>query len=470
MHTLRWQSLSRLLERVIWITLLVLIPLAAIPHGLSDPWWLAAFECLVFALGALWIVNGFLVGSWSIKGRPMLIPLLVLCVYVVLQGALISADPVGTYRFLFLVVALITFGQLLRQSTSSRRRSSWLIYTTIGVVVGSAVFGLFRLILQRSSPTLSVFGLLPTEGYGQLFNRNYFASMLVMILGLELGLVLAGGVLRKHLLLHLGIITLLATSVVLTNSRGGIFAMMVQVIVLAVLFVMRRSWRNAKAGSRSSTWRRIGRLALGILFICCFVIAMSVAVIRLGGDRLEHRLEKLSSEVDDDASDPTHARRAQVWHASWQLIKANPITGVGFGAYHTTIPMYHDATGSGVPDTAINGYLDLLSGGGIIGCAIFAWFLVAFFWSARVKLRSKSAIEYATCMGALAGLFGFCVHSLVDNGLNVPINAIILTVLIVIATTDSQIIGRDLPDSVNRGDASNGHGINVLVETATMSR
>jgi hypothetical protein len=65
-RNVRRENLTQLFERVIWITLLAIIPLAAIPHGLFSLWWQAAFECLVFALGALWVLNGFLGGSWPI--------------------------------------------------------------------------------------------------------------------------------------------------------------------------------------------------------------------------------------------------------------------------------------------------------------------------------------------------------------------------------------------------------------------
>jgi O-antigen ligase len=336
-----------------------------------------------------------------------------------------------------------------------------LIYIILGVAVGSAFFGLLRIILQHSAPDLFIFGLAPFQGYGQLFNRNYFASMLVMVLGLDLGLVVADGVLRKHLLLHLGVILILATSVVLTNSRGGIFAMMVQVVLLALLFVMRRSWGSGKQGSRNSRWVLVGRLALGALLICCLVIAMSVAVTKLGGDPLEQRLEKLSAEVDDNARDRVNGRRVEVWQATWRMIKANPLVGIGFGAYQTAIPRYHDASGSEVPDTAINGYLDLLSGGGLIGCAIIAWFMITFFWKVRVNQKPKNSFDNAARVGALAGLLGLGLHSVVDNALNAPINGLILTVLIVISMGHRQVNKRNHTYTVV---TSEGHGPNVLVE------
>ena len=41
----------------------------------------------------------------------------------------------------------------------------------------------------------------------------------------------------------------------------------------------------------------------------------------------------------------TNVQRGDIWQATWQLIKANPLTGIGFGAYQTAIPAYHDASG-----------------------------------------------------------------------------------------------------------------------------
>jgi hypothetical protein len=38
---------SRILSRVIFYTLLVLIALVAVPYGTVEPWWMALFECVV---------------------------------------------------------------------------------------------------------------------------------------------------------------------------------------------------------------------------------------------------------------------------------------------------------------------------------------------------------------------------------------------------------------------------------------
>jgi len=116
------------------------------------------------------------------------------------------------------------------------------------------------------------------------------------------------------------------------------------------------------------------------------------------------------------------------------LIRLHPITGSGFGAYKTAIPAHHRASGELIPEEAHNDYLELIASGGLIGCLLAAWLIVVFLKTARDRLRQAEPIHRAACCGALAGLFGAAVHSLVDFGLHITINALIFVALAAIAT------------------------------------
>ena len=54
--------------------------------------------------------------------------------------------------------------------------------------------------------------------------------------------------------------------------------------------------------------------------------------------------------------------------------------------------------------------------------------------SVRDAFGAIDPFRRAACLGALVGLFGVAVHGVVDFGLHVTINALVCTVLIVIAT------------------------------------
>jgi len=129
----------------------------------------------------------------------------------------------------------------------------------------------------------------------------------------------------------------------------------------------------------------------------------------------------------------------EIWRATWGLITAHPIAGVGLGAYAPAIPSNHDSSGELVPQEAHNDYLELLASGGVIGGLLGLWFVLALIKSARAQLRLTDPFRRAACLGAILGLFGVAIHSLVDFGLHITINALVCAALVVIATLDGGI-------------------------------
>ena len=76
--------IARILGGTIYVSLLALIALTAIPYGTVEAWWKAVFISLVFALCILWVIEGLLSSSWRIRGLPMLAPLFALAAFAAL--------------------------------------------------------------------------------------------------------------------------------------------------------------------------------------------------------------------------------------------------------------------------------------------------------------------------------------------------------------------------------------------------
>jgi O-antigen ligase len=445
-----------LLGNAIFYALLILIALVALPYGTVEPWWQALFESAVFGLAALWLIEGFLSGSYDFPAYRILLPLVALALFGLLQMVpfggettlpltsvvrvwhALSADPHGTRQWVSEMLALILVGAMLLRYTSSRRRLSILIYLVIGVAVASALFGLLRKTTQHQ-PGFILPYLVPGFGYGQFINNNHFAFLMEMALGLTLGITVAGRVHRDRLPIYLGLSLLLAMSLVISNSRGGILSMLCQLVFLALLFPSVRPAREPlvpNAGARR--WAHVGgSLIVRAALILCLVITVSVGVVWVGGDPLLGRLEAIPREVStQDEGHRWGERRIDIWRATLRLIKAHPISGVGMGGYWAAIPEYHDASGEFTPRRAHNDYLELLASGGLIGLALGAWFVYAFVRCAHQRLRSPERFRRADCLGALVGLSGIAVHSFFDFGLHTTINAVVFMVLVVIATAD----------------------------------
>jgi O-antigen ligase len=117
------------------------------------------------------------------------------------------------------------------------------------------------------------------------------------------------------------------------------------------------------------------------------------------------------------------------------MFAAHPILGVGLGGYWIGITAYHDASGLMTPQEAHNDYLELLSSGGVIGFALGVWFVVAVVRKARENLLAENGYMRAVRFGAILGIAGVAAHSLVDFGLHIMVNAVVLLILIAIATS-----------------------------------
>ena len=141
---------ASILGTTVFICMLCLVALTAIPYGTSRPWWIAAFVSLVFALAILWLIEGWLSQSWFADSWPLVFPLAALALFSFLQtlsrGAqssnpggisfapwnAISADPYQTRFFALLLLGLTLSGVLLARYATSEKRLRIVINLEIG--------------------------------------------------------------------------------------------------------------------------------------------------------------------------------------------------------------------------------------------------------------------------------------------------------------------------------------------------
>ena len=492
-------SKSRLLRAIIFYSLIVVIALVAVPYGSVEPWWKAAFASAVFLIGTIAFLEFYLSGRKSqlpspsgIKGEgfsgvpeavssapssptllakgegdkgagksilrrhSFLLPLLALVVFGLLQtipfgssysAALsrnlprtISYDPHGTRVWATEVLALVLLAGMLLRYTTDEKKLKALVYIVMGAALAAAVFGIARQTMQHQLG----FGLpylRPGLGYAQFINKNHFAFLAEMGFGLALGAIVWRGLPRERLVIVVGAILILAGAVVLANSRGGMLAVFSQMVFAGVLrlFVspFKRHSRDEGGLNQLTRSLRASRLVHAGLMVL-LVVTIALGTIWIGGAPLSASLEAVPTEVGAPSATSRWAvRRWDIWPATLKMIKDHPIAGVGFGGYWMAITRYHNASGEMVPQEAHNDYLEFVASGGLIALLISAWFLYLYMQSVRARLREAPGrfVRAARC-GALVGISGVAVHSLVDFGLHVPANAAVLVALMVISTSD----------------------------------
>jgi len=434
-----------LLNKLIFITLVALIALAAIPYGTVEPWWKAAFVCAVFAICILALIEILLSGNERIDGGSVLLPMLALSFLAFLQTLslgsrmeadlpvwnAISADPYQTRFFALQMLALTAFLALLYRYARTERRLRVLVYTVFAVAVASAVFGILRQTTQQQTGFILPL-IKQNQGYAQFINKNHFAYLMEMAFGLGLGITLAGGVRKDRLMIYLALLLPIWTALVLANSRGGILAMLAQIVVaVPLLFSFRNDYQLPKI-AQSAGFR--------VVLLVVLIVGIMGGTLWVGGDRLASNFEATTREFNENSS-REGASRYEIWRATLKMFASHPVLGVGLGGYWIAITADHDASGLMTPQEAHNDYLELLSSGGVLGFALGVWFAVAVIGNTRKNFSTGSGYTRAVRVGAILGIAGVAVHSLVDFGLHIMANAVVFMTLILMAT--ARIVARD---------------------------
>jgi O-antigen ligase len=314
---------------------------------------------------------------------------------------------------------------LLYRYAGTERRVRVLVYTVLAIAVASAVFGIFRQTTQQETGFLLPL-LKKNQGYGQFINKNHFAFLMEMAFGLGLGIILGGGVARERLMIYVALLLPIWTALVLANSRGGILAMLAQVVVAVLLLISSRGDYELPKFAQSG--------ALRALLLVVLVAGILFGTFWVGGDRLATNFENATNEIGSTTT-RAGASRNEIWRATLKMFAAHPIAGVGLGAYWIGITAYHEASGLMTPQEAHNDYLELLSSGGLTGLALGVWFAVAVVRKIRQNLSIDTGYKRAVRLGAILGITGVAAHSLVDFGLHIMTNAVVFIVLLVIATS-----------------------------------
>ena len=405
-----------LLDGAIFYALIGLIALTAIPYGTVHPWSQALFECAVFLLTLLWIVCGFVEGSWQIGNLRLLAPLIGLVFLAAAQSIAwwqtdiagtqvwfaLSADPFETRAFAFRLAALVLAALLLIRFTSTAKRLGILVHAIIVVAAASALFGIARQAMQHGQGFwLSRLQL--NQGYAQFINKNHFAFLMEMALGLVVGVAFMQRGRRDRLLLYLSALLLMWAAIVLSNSRGGLLCTMVQAVFAALLFVNSRT----TGGEQVTGWiRRSRSIAVTTMAIGALLLIIIVGVVWLGGDQLTTGVETATSEMTGVDVSEIHegARRRDIWRATWLMFKTHPMAGAGLGGFWAEVPVYHSASGVLTPEQAHNDYLELLASGGILGAGLFVWFIGALVRQARRAVNAGEGFQRGVCLGAIVGM------------------------------------------------------------------
>jgi len=438
----------------IFLSTLIFCPLA---FGTVETWSLLIMEAGVFS--ALFLFFFFIKeqGRPGVLKVPGLTPLAALLGYMLFQAvplppaviekispatfelyrqsvwiadpgawATLSLYPKGTVsEFLRLssyAGAYLLTTQFLSDSNRLRR--------TVDLLAVFAALLAFFSIIQHLAPNGKIYWIRDlTQGgtpFGPYVNRNHFAGLMGMLFPIvmvrfllsrpssreksfrkKVSDLLDRSLRNIHLVLGLGAVVV-ALSIFLSLSRGGILSLCVSLSLLGFLLSRRISSQK------------------GRLLLITTIIVILYAVGWFGWTPVFERfraIRTLQGEISE--------LRLDIWKDSLGIVRDFPLTGTGAGSFMHVYPAYRTIRGDGIADHAHNDYLELLTDGGLIGAGLFAWFMAAVLMqSYQAFLKRRDRYARHLFVGALAGVTAFLLHGMTDFNLFIGANGLYLFFLL----------------------------------------
>ncbi len=341
-----------------------------------------------------------------------------------------------SYIGIFFLIVNYNPSSRSRQPISGAHRSqiktfiTHLIITMIVVGCFESVYGLLEYLSEHQHIFFEKKTRHLESVTGTYWNRNHFAGYMALVICISIGYLTcmfsrtsnskASGWRQKlGRIINMsgtraGLISFLAlimsTALVLSGSRMGICSFVIAIILMSILLLNKTEHHSWKIYI-------IKKISLILIPICLLVLWIGI-------NPVINRFSNTSRDLKSESN------RIGIWKDSSGLIKDFPALGTGLGTYEYVFPKYKTFDTPLLYDHAHNDYLELISDTGFLGLVIvvtgFTYLLLIVF---KILLQSKNSFVRGVTAGCLGGFAYIMLHSLTDFNLQIPANAMLLSVI-----------------------------------------
>jgi O-antigen ligase len=437
--------MSNMLDNAIAASLILLVVFAALTHGVVEPWSIFVLELASAALALLWMIKAVADRKLSLIIPQTVWPLAALVLLGLAQSVSwnsgagvrqsLSLDVENTRGTVLILCSLLALSILAANFLTGAGR---LLKLTHFLIFFGAAIGVFGLV-QYFSGTPNVYWMRHAEAvpFGPFFNRDHFAGYMELFIALPVALIATRYVRGEKGMVYGIAAMFMGVAAIFTLSRGGMISIIAEMIFIAAMsFIRHRAMTDAKGHGKV-------RMATGMAAVGVILAAIMTGVVWIGAEPVINRIATGDPNSSDMSKTQTfYSVRGEIWENTWTMIRRNPLTGVGLGAYETAYPIYARENGTqGVTAEAHNDYLQILADAGLIGGMSALWFIWALFRAIARGVRSPDPLTAAIALGGGAGLFGLLVHSLFDFNLHLPSHAMVfLLISMVISNIGATVV------------------------------
>lgn len=406
-----------------------LLGFAILAFGAVEEWSTFGFETGAALLFLVWVGKQIASGQLTLSKNPLYTPAFLFFLLLVAQAGLGSS----VYRYVtkFELLQYVSYGVVLLIATECVREEDARKKFALAVILFGAFYALFALVQELTSNgkffwvyTARFHGSM----YGSYVNRNHYAGLMEMLvpfpLVVSVGHLVRGG--KRALVVFCAV--LMASTIFLCGSRGGMLSFVLEIVALVTLILVQK--KNHRA-------------ALGTVAGCVLVLAFLVFI---GKGQVLGRLGDLAPGA-----------RLNMTKDCWTMFLHRPLLGWGLGTFPTVYPSYRSFYTNLFINEAHNDYAQLLVETGLLGFGLMLWFLASLYRSGLpTSRRWEVKWDGAVSLAALLGCTGLLFHSFVDFNLQIPANAGLFYVLCGLAASRPLVRSSRARRSPLPGDERNG--------------
>ena len=430
------------LNRLAFFLICAVVVFTTMAYGTVHQPTIAFFYFLATALVVIWAMDCWVSGELRFSRSVLQVPLFGLAIYGLIQVVpfgsyadpagvgyilkTISIEPFSTQVASFHIFALCFFFAvtlvLLDSAKRLRRMAAF-------IVIFGFIYGFYAILQSVLSPTkiYGIYGHRYAIPFGSFVNRHDFAALMEMTVAVPLGLLFTGAVRRDKKLLYVVAVTLMTSALLLSGSRGGLVAVIAEIILLVILTTKLK-------GTKSLL------LKTGLSLV--LVVAAVGGAIFVGGDT------SLTKFAEKAASEDISSSRFHIWDVTLKVIAEHLPFGTGLGAYTQAYTKFDTLSGQDLVEQAHNDYLQIVSDAGIVGLVLGGAFLFLFFREGVRNIQSSNTFRRGVATGAFAGCFAILIHSVFDFVLHITaISVMFLTLMAMLIAA-----GRRFDDDVTEFD------------------
>ncbi len=389
--------------------------------GAVQPWSILIIEAGAAVLTLFWLRKQLLSGELNLQWNPLFLPMGAFALLVFLQvvfGVTAYRHDTIAGALLYCAYGMLCFlaGQTLRRGSQARPLA--MVFAIYGSVIAA-----FALLQGISSNGKLYWVVSLTHGgaiYGPYVNHNHYAGLMELLVPIPLVLSFTRLAGEKERIASGIAAAIMVVTIFLSGSRGGMIAIFIELVILAVLLLRQRvEFVRQKKGLQIA------------VSLAAFVLVLVSLLTWLGGKELTSRVSSISTETRTELSG---GMRLSIDRDSLRMFRDKPVLGWGLGTFPTVYPEFRTFYTNFFVNAAHNDYLQLLSEMGLLGFGTMIWFLVVLYRHALPKIGNwMSDVSGATTLACTLGLSGILIHSLLDFNLQIPANAAIFYVFCTIA-------------------------------------